>query len=210
MTEKGTNVEFIHRFEPAPAAGSGGTLLLLHGTGGNENDLLPVGRAIAPGAALLSPRGRVLENGMPRFFRRLAEGVFDHEDLVARTHELADFVAESAKRYGFDAGRVVAVGFSNGANIAASMMLLRPETLAGAILLRAMVPFEPKIPPDLQGRRALVAAGKADPIVKPENSERLAALLREAGAEVTLHWSPGGHTLDRADLTAAAAWWREG
>jgi predicted esterase len=207
---------YIHRFEPAPegalaqrAGDSRATLLLLHGTGGNENDLLPVGRAIAPGAALLSPRGRVLENGMPRFFRRLAEGVFDMEDLVARTHELSDFVAEAAKRYGFDAKRVVAVGFSNGANIAASMMLLRPDTLAGAVLLRPMVPFEPKTPPDLRGRRALVAAGKADPIVKPENSERLAAILREAGADVTLHWSPGGHTLDRADLSAAAAWWRD-
>ena len=204
-----TKTEFVHRFEPAPTGKAGATLLLLHGTGGNENDLLPVGRAVAPDAALLSPRGRVLENGMPRFFRRLAEGVFDHEDLVARTHELADFVAESAQRYGFDAGRVVAVGFSNGANVAASMMLLRPETLAGAILLRPMVPFEPKSPPDLRGRRALVAASKADPIVKPENSERLAAILREAGADVTLHWSPGGHTLDRADLTAAAAWWRQ-
>jgi len=210
---------YVHRFEPGPApdaatrtaAGAdGGTLLLLHGTGGNENDLLPVGRAIAPGAALLSPRGRVLENGMPRFFRRLAEGVFDHEDLVARTHELADFVTESAKRYGFDAKRVVAVGFSNGANIAGSMLLLRPESLAGAILLRAMVPFEPKSQPDLRGRRVLVAAGKADPIVKPENSERLAELLRGAGADVTLHWSPGGHTLDRADLAAAAAWWQDG
>jgi predicted esterase len=208
MTEKGTNVEFIHRFEPAPAAGSGGTLLLLHGTGGNENDLLPVGRAIAPGAALLSPRGRVLENGMPRFFRRLAEGVFDHEDLVARTHELADFVAEAAKRHGFDARRVVAVGFSNGANIAGALLLLRPEVLAGAILLRPMVPFEPKQPPDLRGRRVLVAAGKADPIVRPEQSEQLAELLRAAGAEVTLHWSPGGHTLDRADLSAAAAWYK--
>jgi predicted esterase len=199
-------VTYTHRFEPAPSGAADGTLLLLHGTGGNENDLLPVGHAIAPDAALLSPRGRVLENGMPRFFRRLAEGVFDHEDLVARTHELADFVAESAKRYGFDARRVVAVGFSNGANIAGAMMLLRPETLAGAILLRPMVPFEPKTPPDLRGRRALVAAGKADPIVKPEQSERLAEILRAAGADVTLHWSPGGHTLDRADLTAAAAW----
>jgi len=207
MTQVAT---YTHRFEPAASAAAGDTLLLLHGTGGNENDLLPVGRAIAPGAALLAPRGRVLENGMPRFFRRLAEGVFDMEDLVARTHELADFVAESAKRYGFDAKRVFAVGFSNGANIAASMMLLRPETLAGAVLLRPMVPFEPKQPPDLKGRRALVAAGKADPIVKPENSERLAAILEEAGADVTLHWSPGGHTLDRADLSAAAAWWREG
>ena len=214
MTQVAT---YTHRFEPAPggvplqgAGDSRATLLLLHGTGGNENDLLPVGRAIAPGAALLSPRGRVLEHGMPRFFRRLAEGVFDMEDLVARTHELAEFVAESAKRYGFDPNHVVAVVFSNGANIAASMMLLRPETLAGAVLLRPMVPFEPEQPPDLKGRRALVAAGKADPIVKPENSERLAGILREAGADVTLHWSPGGHTLDRADLSAAAAWWRQG
>ena len=207
MTQVAT---YIHRFEPAPSTRAGSTLLLLHGTGGNENDLLPVGRAIAPDAALLSPRGRVLEHGMPRFFRRLAEGVFDMEDLVARTHELADFVAESAKRYGFDPKRVVAAGFSNGANIAASMMLLRPETLAGAVLLRPMVPFEPKTAPDLRGRRALVAAGKADPIVKPENSERLAEILRAAGAEVSLHWSPGGHTLDRADLTAAAAWWQGG
>jgi predicted esterase len=197
---------YTHRFEPAPSRGADGTLLLLHGTGGNENDLLPVGHAIAPDAALLSPRGRVLENGMPRFFRRLAEGVFDHEDLVARTHELADFVAESAKRYSFDAKRVVAVGFSNGANIAGALLLLRPETLAGAILLRPMVPFEPKSPPDLRGRRVLVAASKTDPLVKPEQSERLAELLRAAGADVTLHWSPGGHTLDRADLTAATAW----
>jgi predicted esterase len=145
---------------------------------------------------------------MPRFFRRLAEGVFDHEDLVARTHELADFVAEAAKRHGFDARRVVAVGFSNGANIAGALLLLRPEVLAGAILLRPMVPFEPKQPPDLRGRRVLVAAGKADPIVRPEQSEQLAELLRAAGAEVTLHWSPGGHTLDRADLSAAAAWYK--
>jgi len=204
-----TKTEFVHRFEPAPTGKAGATLLLLHGTGGNENDLLPVGRAVAPDAALLSPRGRVLENGMPRFFRRLAEGVFDQEDLVARTHELADFVADAAKRHGFDPAHVVAVGFSNGANIAASMMLLRPEVLAGAVLLRPMVPFEPKTPPDLRGRRALVAAGKADPIVRPEQSERLAVILREAGADVTLHWSPGGHMLDRADLAAAAAWWRD-
>jgi len=201
---------FIHRFEPAPPGASDGTVLLLHGTGGNENDLLPVGRAVAPNAALLSPRGLVLEHGMPRFFRRLAEGVLDQEDLARRTHELADFVAEAAKRYGFDPAGVVATGFSNGANIAASMLFLRPESLAGAILLRPMVPFEPKPTPDLRGRRVLVAAGKGDTIVPAEQSERLAELLGKAGADVTLHWSPGGHTLDRADLAAAAAWWKAG
>jgi predicted esterase len=199
---------YIHRFEPAPAGASEGTLLLLHGTGGNENDLLPLGRAVAPNAALLSPRGRVLEHGMPRFFRRLAEGVLDQEDLARRTHELADFVAAAAKQHGFDPAGVCALGFSNGANIAAAMMLLRPETLAGAILLRPMVPFEPKQKPDLRGRRVLVAAGRLDTLVPNVQSERLAELLRECGAEATLHWSPAGHTLDRADLSAAASWWR--
>src|SRR5262249_44649665 len=166
-TEMSTATTFVHRFEPAPSGEADATLLLLHGTGGNENDLLPVGRAVAPRAALLSPRGRVLEHGMPRFFRRLAEGVFDQEDLVARTHELADFGGESAKRYGFDAARVIAAGFSNGANIAASMLLLRPEVLAGAILLRPMVPFEPKTRPELRGRRVLVAAGEGGPVGAP-------------------------------------------
>ena len=199
---------FVHRFEPAPAGDSDGTLLLLHGTGGNENDLLPLGRAIAPNASLLAPRGQVLEDGMPRFFRRLAEGVFDHEDLVKRSNALADFVADSARRYAFDAAHVVALGFSNGANIAAAVMFLRPETLAGAILLRPMVPFELETLPSLAGRRVLVAAGRSDPIVPAQQSERLAEMLRRAGAEVTLHWSPGAHGLERADLAAATAWWQ--
>jgi predicted esterase len=201
---------FVHRFEPAVESPVEGTLLLLHGTGGNENDLLPLGRAISPHAALLAPRGQVLEHGMPRFFRRLAEGVFDHEDLVARTHQLADFVRDRAKEHGFDANRVIAVGFSNGANIAGSLLLLRPETLAGAILLRPMVPFVPESLPKLDGRRVLVAAGQSDPIVPARQSELLAEMLRRAGAEVTLHWSPGAHGLDGSDLTAASAWWQAG
>ncbi len=203
-----TTPDFLHRFEPAAEGPGDATLLLLHGTGGNENDLLPLGRAISPRAALLSPRGKVLEHGMPRFFRRLAEGVFDHDDLVARSNELADFVGVAAKRYGFDAKRVVAVGFSNGANIAGAIMLLRPEVLAGAILLRPMVPFVPEALPALAGRRVLVAAGKSDPVVPARQSEILADMLKSAGAEVTLHWSPGAHGLDRSDLVAASEWWK--
>ena len=202
--------DFIHRFEPAPDGDSDGTLLLLHGTGGNENDLLPLGRAVAPRASLLSPRGQVLEHGMPRFFRRLSEGVFDREDLERRAIALGDFVHASAARYGFDAGRVVAVGFSNGANVASALLLLRPAVLAGAVLLRPMVPFAPERPPSLAGRRVLVAAGRADTVVPSGESERLAELLRSAGADVTVHWSPGGHVLERGDLAAATAWWQAG
>lgn len=201
---------FQHRFEPAPGKRSDGTLLLLHGTGGNENDLLPLGRAIAPHAALLSPRGQVLEHGMPRFFRRLAEGVFDHDDLVARAKDLGEFVTEAATRYAFDPRRVVAVGFSNGANIASALMLLAPAILAGAVLLRPMVPFVPEPLPKLAGRRVLVAAGRTDPVVPAGQSEQLAELLRRAGADVTVHWSPAGHVLERGDLAAAGAWWQAG
>jgi predicted esterase len=198
--------EFVHRFIPASGNGVAPTLLLLHGTGGNENDLLPLGRALAPTAALLAPRGRVLENGMPRFFRRVAEGVFDLEDLSARTHELADFVAAAAKLHGFHPGRVVAVGFSNGANVAASMLLLRPRVLAGAVLFRPMVPLVPENRPDLTGVPIFIGAGRLDPIATPEHTERLAALLRESGAEVTVHWQPAAHTITEAEVVVAKAW----
>jgi predicted esterase len=201
-----TETTFIHEFIPAQAGGPPVTLLLLHGTGGDERDLLGLGRMLAPGAALLSPRGKVLEHGMPRFFRRLAEGVFDLDDLRARTHELADFVADAAARYGFDPRRVIAIGFSNGANIAASLLLLHPETLAGAILFRAMVPFAPDTSPDLTHVPVLIAAGTNDPIVPTAQSERLAAILKSAGAPVTLHWEPAGHGLTQGDLLAAQQW----
>jgi phospholipase/carboxylesterase len=199
-------MDFTHRFIPAPQPQAARILLLLHGTGGNENDMIPLGRDLDPMAALLSPRGQVLENGMPRFFRRLAEGIFDEEDLVRRAHELADFVGTAAARYEFDPKRVIAVGFSNGANIAAAILLLRPEVLAGAVLLRAMVPIVPPVLPDLAHARVLLSSGTQDPIVPVENAERLAAMLRKAGADVALRLEAAGHSLALGDIEAAQEW----
>lgn len=194
---------FIHRFEPATAPGQT-PLLLLHGTGGDENDLLPLGRAVAPGAALLSPRGRTLEAGMPRFFRRLAEGVFDEDDLIRRTHELADFVEQARAEYGLPAP--IALGFSNGANIAAAMLLLRPEVLAGAVLLRAMSPFVKPPVVALTAKPVLIVSGSFDPIIPEENAARLAATLAEAGAVVEHRSLPTGHGLSQADLGLVRDW----
>ncbi len=206
MSASGDMSTFIHRLVPGQEPL---TLLLLHGTGGDDNDLLELGRQLAPAAALLSPRGKVLENSQPRYFRRLAEGVFDLADLQARTHELADFVEAAVRRYRLAADRITAVGFSNGANIAASVLLLRPQVLAGAVLFRAMVPLVPDSMPNLQGKPVLLAAGRRDPIVSPDGTERLRRLLVDAGAEVALHWEPAGHGLTPADITAARAWLRE-
>ena len=194
---------FIHRFEPGtdPEAPP---LLLLHGTGGDENDLIGLGRALSPGSALLAPRGPVLENGQPRFFRRLAEGVFDEADLRRRSGDLAGFVAQARTAYGLAAP--VAVGFSNGANIAAATLLLHPDTLAGAVLLRAMVPLGQAPEAALAGRPVLLLSGALDPIVPAENARRLAAMLGAAGATVTHTVNPAGHGLSQADLTAAGAW----
>src|SRR5690606_9766709 len=200
---------FVHRYIPpaadGPAAG-GTTLLLLHGTGGDENDLLPLGRLLLPGAGMVSPRGKVLENGAPRFFRRLAEGVFDQEDLARRTNELAAFVRAAAETYQLDRDRIVAVGFSNGANIAASLLLRHPGVLRGAVLLSPMVPFEPEQLPDLSGTSVFIGAGRTDPLVPAELAERLADLLRQAGADVTLHWEPGGHAVTREEVEEARQW----
>lgn len=209
MSTSGESLGFIHRFLPGQATEGPVTLLLLHGTGGDETDLLGVGRELAPGAALLSLRGKVLEHGRPRFFRRLAEGVFDLEDVRARTHELAAFVEAAVQRYRLAADRVVAVGFSNGANIAASVLLLRPEVLAGAVLFRAMVPLVPDSMPSLHGRRVFLAAGRRDPIVNPSESERLRRLLVQGGADVTLHWEAAGHGLTPRDIAVARAWLKE-
>src|SRR5918993_650890 len=176
------DLDFVHRLVPGTDE-SGVTLLVLHGTGGNEEDLIPLAQDLAPGAAILSPRGKVSEYGAPRFFRRLAEGVFDHEDLLFRTHELAEFVQAAAKEYGFDASKVVAVGYSNGANVAASTILLHPGLLRAAVLFRAMVPFEPDLAPDLSGMPVFLAAGRMDRMIPPHNTQRLADILLEAGAD---------------------------
>jgi len=197
-----TPLAYHHRFEPGTDSAAP-PLLLLHGTGGDENDLLPVGRKLSPGSALLSPRGDVLEHGQPRFFRRFAEGVFDLADVEKRTHALADFVAAAAQRYGFAPDRLIALGFSNGANIAASLLLLRPETLAGAVLLRPMVVLEPAKVPDLSGKAVLISSGNADPIVPNDHPIRLAQMFRDAGASVTLQTHAAGHGLVPADFAAA-------
>lgn len=201
MTELG----HIHQFVPANGD-DGVVLLMLHGTGGDEYDLLPLARALRPGAAILSPRGNVLENGMPRFFRRLAEGVFDLEDLAVRTDELAKFIADAVAKYKIDRDRIVAVGFSNGANIAASLMLKHPGALKGAILLSPMVPFEPTVAPDLVGARVFIGAGRNDPIVPLTQVNRLAQLFRDTGADVTTHLHPSGHTITNDEFTAAQQW----
>ena len=194
---------FAHNYLPGE---SDTTLLLLHGTGGNEDDLIPLGQQLLPGAAILSPRGKVSEHGAPRFFRRLAEGVFDHEDLLLRTHELADFIEQAAGQYGFDRQKLVAVGYSNGANIAASLMLLHPGLLRAAVLLRAMVPFEPEETPDLSGMPVFLAAGRRDTMIAPDNTERLAAILGEAGANLDLRWKNVGHPLTYEEVEEAGEW----
>jgi phospholipase/carboxylesterase len=198
---------FIHQFIPASNRPDRITLLLLHGTGGNELDLVPLGRELYPRAAILSPRGKVLESGMPRFFRRLAEGVFDTEDLKFRTHELADFVENASKVYGFDLRYLVSVGYSNGANIASSLMLLHPEVMSSAVLFRAMIPFMPERVPNLSAKDIFLGSGENDPIVPREQTETLFRLFEESGANIVLHWQKNsGHELGYDEISAAREW----
>ena len=198
-----TATDFVHVFERGSDPDRP-PLLLLHGTGGDEHDLVPLGRAVAPGASLLSPRGKVLEGAAPRFFRRLAEGVFDEADLTARTHELADFIGEARARYGLPSP--IALGFSNGANIAASLLLLRPEALAGAALLRAMPPFRDPPQVDLTGKPVLLLSGLMDPIMPAAASTRLAETFAAAGADVRHQALPAGHGLTQADIGQLSSW----
>jgi phospholipase/carboxylesterase len=199
-------LDFHYRFEPGT---SGGTLLLLHGTGGNEDDLIPLGREIAPRANLLAPRGQVLENGMPRFFRRITEGVFDEADLVLRAEGLDRFVRGAVKQHGADPARVRAFGYSNGANMAAALLLLHGSLLAGAALLRAVLPLEPPALPDLTGRRVLIAAGRQDPYAPIERVQALSDRLQSAGAMVDLRWSAGGHAPEPEEIEALVSWFQD-
>jgi len=200
-----TDLSHIHRFVPGNRH-EATPLLLLHGTGGDENDLLPLGQAVSPGASLLSPRGQILEHGMPRFFRRLAEGVFDEDDVRRRANALADFVNDARKRY--DLPAPIALGYSNGANIAAAVLQLRPDVFAGAILLRAMVPLSDPPAVTLDGKSVLIVSGQFDPIIPASNSQRLAVELAKAGADVQHRTLPIGHQLSQADLTVAQDWLR--
>jgi phospholipase/carboxylesterase len=220
--KKKNQLNFIHRFIPSKnkrteartrtsEQGSKGkvftTLLLLHGTGGNEEDLIPLAYELDERAAILSPRGKVLENGVaPRFFRRLAEGVFDVDDLKFRTNELADFVNDASKFYGFDLQHIIAVGYSNGANIASSTLLLRPEIVSAAILFRAMIPLIPETLPDLTNKHIFMSSGLYDPIVPKQEAERLFSLFRKAGAKVSLYWQNSGHELAIEDVQKAKEW----
>jgi len=198
--------DFLHEFVPG---NSDRTLLLLHGTGGNERDLIPLGRELDLNASLLSPRGKILENGMPRFFRRLAEGVFDLEDLKTRTNELADFVAAAVRHYKLAADQIVGVGYSNGANITASVLLLRPEIMHAAILFRAVLPLIPDKLPDLSSVCVWIGAGDQDPILPTSETQRLVELLRRAGADVTIRCFNAGHGLTNTDIEIAGQWLKD-
>jgi predicted esterase len=203
MTE---DLSFIHRFVPAEDQASGETLLVLHGTGGNENDLVGIGQTIAPGAAILSPRGKVLENGAPRFFKRLAEGVFDPKEVRSRAEELARFIRVAITKYGLDASRIYALGYSNGANIASTVMFIQPELLQGAVLFRPMLVYEPEEMADLSGAGVFISAGRIDPIVPVKSVERLVDLFESSHAEVTLKWQSAGHNLVPSEVREASDW----
>jgi phospholipase/carboxylesterase len=196
---------FIHRFVPAEDSGAD-TLLLLHGTGGDEDDLIGIGQSVAPGAAILSPRGNVLENGAPRFFRRLAEGVFDPKEVRTRAEELARFIRAATVTYRLDPTRIYSLGYSNGANVASTVMLVEPGILRASILLRPMLVYEPSEKSDLGGSSVLISAGRMDPIVPAESVEKLVSLFESARAAVTLKWQLAGHNLVPSEVREATEW----
>jgi len=201
-----TDLGFIHRYVPAADPATADTLVVLHGTGGDENDLISIGQAIAPGAAILSPRGNVLENGAPRFFKRLAEGVFDPKEVRSRADELARFIRGAVVTYRLDPSRVYALGYSNGANIASTVMLVEPGVFRGSILLRPMLVYDPPEQNDLSDTAVFISAGRMDPIVPVESVEKLAKLFESAHSNVTVKWQLAGHSLVPSEVREASEW----
>jgi predicted esterase/catechol 2,3-dioxygenase-like lactoylglutathione lyase family enzyme len=201
------NFGFIHRW--IPGNGASRTLLLLHGTGGDENAMIPLGQALDPTASILSPRGQVSENGMTRYFRRFAPGVLDEEDLKNRAAQLADFLQKASQEYSFQLDSVIIVGYSNGANFAAGLLFLYPDLIKTAVLLRPMIPFEPERIPNLSGAKILISAGKDDPAVPREQPELLLQIFSKAGAAVEIHWTETGHEITEAELAFITTWLNE-
>jgi len=201
-----TDLGFIHRHVPAADPATADTLVVLHGTGGDENDLISIGQAIAPGAAILSPRGNVLENGAPRFFKRLAEGVFDPKEVRSRADELARFIRGAVVTYRLDPARVYALGYSNGANIASTVMLVEPGVFRGSVLLRPMLVYDPPEQNDLSDTAVFISAGRMDPIVPVESVEKLAKLFESAHSNVTVKWQLAGHSLVPSEVREASEW----
>jgi len=201
-----TDLGFIHRHVPAADPATADTLVVLHGTGGDENDLISIGQAIAPGAAILSPRGNVLENGAPRFFKRLAEGVFDPKEVRSRADELARFIRGAVVTYRLDPARVYALGYSNGANIASTVMLVEPGIFRGSILLRPMLVYDPPEQNDLSDTAVFISAGRMDPIVPVESVEKLVKLFESAHSNVTVKWQLAGHSLVPSEVREASEW----
>ncbi len=203
--------DFRHVYVPAePSAVHAETIVALHGTGGNEHDLIPVVRQISPSAAIISPRGKVLENGMPRFFKRLAEGVFDEKDVRHNAHDLSDFLTVASRRHGQPEKGLIALGYSNGANMAAAIMLLRTEVFSGAILFRPMMPLKMERLPDLTCQSILITTGRFDRVIPSAETQRLIRTLKKAGASVEVVDTDAGHELTAADIEAARAWLANG
>jgi len=201
-----TDLGFIHRHVPAADPATADTLVVLHGTGGDENDLISIGQAIAPGAAILSPRGNVLENGAPRFFKRMAEGVFDPKEVRSRADELARFIRGAVVTYRLDPARVYALGYSNGANIASTVMLVEPGVFRGSVLLRPMLVYDPPEQNDLSDTAVFISAGRMDPIVPVESVEKLVKLFESAHSNVTVKWQLAGHSLVPSEVREASEW----
>jgi phospholipase/carboxylesterase len=199
------SLDYVHKFVPARSGLSRPvTLLLLHGTGGDESSLLPIGNELWPGAALLGLRGKVLEKGMPDCFRRFTEPGID--DVRSRTEGLAQFIRAASERYRFSMRQLIVVGYSNGANLAASLILLHPHYLAGAILFRAMVPLVPEIIRDFGNLSVFIGAAQQDPLIPPRQAEELAAIFQSGGADVTISWRHGSRELGEDEIQAAKNW----